>query len=99
MATTRDGIVPKREPRIAATCNNHAMGRKFLEEGLGFMVESKPLFAADVAKGKLVPLLPNVRLQSVDVFAIFPTNSPKFGIARLFIDFFKERMASTMASG
>lgn len=99
LATTSDNVAPTREPRISVSCNNHAMGRKLLEDGLGFMVESKPLFAADVAKGTLVPLLPNVHLKSIDLFAIFPANSPKVGIARLFIDFIKGRITSTMPSG
>jgi len=99
LGTTLDGVVPTREPSVAVSCNNHALARKFLEDGLGFMIESKPLFVADVANGTLVELLPNVRFQPVDVFAIFPANSPKVGIARLFINFFKDRLQAAPVSG
>lgn len=86
-ATLADGTAPKRTPRIAATCNNFVMARKFVDEGLGFMIETYPLVADDFRAGRLVHLVPKVKLRPVDVYAIYPANSPKDGLAHLFIDF------------
>ncbi|MBJ3763819.1 LysR family transcriptional regulator [Maribius pontilimi] len=86
-ATLADGTVPSRSPRIVATCNNFAMARKFVEDGLGFMIETYPLVADDFRAGRLVQLVPRVKLRPIDVYAIYPANSPKDGLAHLFVDF------------
>jgi hypothetical protein len=38
-----------------------------------------------------VHLLPGVKLRPIDVYAIYPANSPKDGLARLFIDFMMDQ--------
>lgn len=90
-ATLADGTVPKRTPRIVATCNNATMARKFVDEGLGFMIETYPLVADDFRSGRLVHLVPRVKLRPIDVYAIYPANSPKGGLAHVFIDFMMEQ--------
>jgi len=86
-ATLADGTAPDRTPRKASTCNNYTMARKFVDEGLGFMIETYPLVADDFRAGRLTHLLPSVKLRPIDVYAIYPANSPKDGLAHLFIDF------------
>lgn len=90
-ATLADGTVPERTPRIVATCNNFAMARKFVDEGLGFMIETYPLVADDFRAGRLVHLVPRASLRPIDVYAIYPANSPKGGIAHLFVDFMMDQ--------
>lgn len=86
-ATLADGTAPQLSPRTVATCNNFAIARKFVDEGLGFMIETYPLVADDFRSGRLVHLVPQLELRPIDVFAIYPANSPKDGLARLFIEF------------
>ena len=87
IATTFDGSVPMREPRSLITCDNFAMARTFVEEGMGFMIETYPLVAEAFRVGRLVEVLPNIRLRPVDVYAIYPANAPRDSLARLFVDY------------
>jgi DNA-binding transcriptional LysR family regulator len=82
---------PERSPRIVATCNDFAMARKFVDEGLGFMIETYPLVANDFRAGRLVQLVPHLKLPPIAAFAIYPANSPKDGLAHLFIDFMMDQ--------
>jgi len=91
LATTTDGVAPTREPRVVMSCDNYSMARQFVEQGLGFMVETNALIADDVRSGKLVQLLPNLTLNPIEVFAIYPANSPSDSLARLFVDFMMEQ--------
>lgn len=59
------------------SCDNYARARTFVENGLGFMIETYPLVAKDIEAGRLVQLLPKVRLRPVDVFAVYPANSTR----------------------
>ncbi|WP_223475648.1 LysR family transcriptional regulator [Oricola indica] len=90
-ATLADGKVPERSPRIVVTCNNFSMARKFVDEGLGFMIETYPLVADDFRAGRLVQLVPRVKLRPIDAYAIYPANSPKNGLAHLFVDFMMDQ--------
>lgn len=85
---TKDAGPP---PRLAVTCDNHTLARKFVDEGLGFMLETYPLVAEDIRAGRLVHLLPNVSLGAIDVFAIYPANAPHDSLARLFVEFMLEQ--------
>lgn len=95
LATLADGTAPERTPRTAATCFNLTVARKFVDEGLGFMIETYPLVANDFRAGRLVHLLPEVKLRPIDVYAIYPANSPKDGLAHLFIDFMMDQIWAT----
>lgn len=94
-ATLADGTAPERTPRKATTCCNFTMARKFVDEGLGFMIETYPLVADDFRAGRLVHLVPHVKLRPIDVYAIYPTNSPQGGLAHLFIDFMMDQIWAT----
>ncbi|MEM6386092.1 MAG: substrate binding domain-containing protein [Pseudomonadota bacterium] len=87
IATTFEGSPPTREPRSLIACNNFAMARTFVEDGMGFMIETYPLVAEDLRAGRLVEVLPNVRLRPVDVCAVYPANAPRDSLTRLFVDY------------
>lgn len=95
LATLADGTAPERTPKAAATCHNLTVARKFVDEGLGFMIETYPLVADDFRAGRLVHILPQVQLRPIDVYAIYPANSPKDGLAHLFIDFMMNQIWAT----
>lgn len=95
LATLADGTAPERIPKTAATCHNLTVARKFVDEGLGFMIETYPLVADDFRAGRLVHILPQVKLRPIDVYAIYPANSPKDGLAHLFIDFMMNQIWAT----
>ncbi len=78
---------PEREPRVIMSCDNHTMARAFVDDGLGFMVETVPLVAEDIRAGRLVRLLPEVNLRGIDVYAIYPANSPRSGLARILVEY------------
>lgn len=94
-ATLADGTAPERMPNIVTTCGNFTMARKFVDEGLGFMIETYPLVADDFRSGRLVHMLPQVKLRPIDVYAIYPANSAKDGLAHLFIDFMMDQIWAT----
>ena len=87
IATTIDGTAPTREPRCLMTCDNYAMARAFVEDGMGFMIETYPIVAEALRDGRLVELLPNVRLRPVDVYAVYPANAPSDSLAKLFVNY------------
>jgi len=51
------GPETSREPRIVMTTDNYTLARKFVEDGLGFMVEAYELVERDIRAGRLVQLL------------------------------------------
>lgn len=75
-----------RTPRIVLTSDNYTLARRFVEDGFGFMVEAYELVAEDIRANRLVQLLPNVQRPQLDVYAIYPANSPKDSLAHLFVD-------------
>ncbi|MBM1220288.1 LysR family transcriptional regulator [Ponticoccus sp. SC2-23] len=85
-ATQIDGTAPKTEPRTLMICDNYAMARAFVDEGLGFMAETRPLVERDFREGRLVELLPHLKFRPITVHAVYPANAPKDGLARLFVD-------------
>ena len=87
IATTIDGTAPTREPRSLMTCDNYAMARTFVEDGMGFMIETYPIVAEALRDGRLVELLPHVRLRPIDVYAVYPANAPSDSLAKLFVDY------------
>ncbi len=94
-STLADGTAPQRAPKKAVTCSNYTTARKFVDEGLGFMIETYPLVADDFRARRLVQLVPQVQLRPIDVYAIYPTNSPRDGLAHLFIDFMMDQPWAT----
>ena len=87
IASTAEGKAPKNAPQSVLSCDNYAMALAFVEDGFGFMIETYPLVAKDIKAGRLVQLLPNLKLRPVDVYAVYPANSTRDSLARLFVDY------------
>jgi DNA-binding transcriptional LysR family regulator len=94
LVVSADGEPPPREPRNIMSCNNYTMARAFVDKGLGFMAETRPLVEQDFREGRLVQLLPHVKLRPITVHAVYPANAPKDGLAHLFVDHFARNWAS-----
>ena len=75
------------------------MARAFVEDGMGFMIETYPIVAEALRAGRLVELLPNVRLRPVDVYAVYPANAPRDSLARLFVDYAHEQQWLFVSGG
>jgi len=76
----------ERSPRIVLTSDNYTLARRYVDDGLGFMVGAYGLVADDIRAGRLMQLLPDVQLPMIDIYAIYPANSPKDSLAHLFVD-------------
>lgn len=81
------GTEPKSEPRTAMACGNFEMGRQFMLNGLGFLIESTALMAEDVKAGRLVQVLPHKKPNALPIYAIYPANAPADSPAKLFVEF------------
>ncbi len=86
-ARLADGTVPTKEPKFLMSCDNFEMGRQFMLNGLGFMIEATASFAADVKAGRAVQVLPDKKLRRLPIYAIYPANAPLDSPARLFVEF------------
>jgi DNA-binding transcriptional LysR family regulator len=62
------------------------MGRQFARQGLGFMTEATAVMVEDVKAGRLVQVLPNLKMRPLEVYAVYPANAPMDSPARLFIE-------------
>ena len=91
LATTEDGETPNREPKVAMSCDNCGMALKFVEAGLGFMIENRILVDRELREGKFVEILPNLKLRPVDFYAVYPANAPRDSLAMLLVDFIRQR--------
>lgn len=80
------GTETAQQPRIVVTADNYTLARRYVENGLGFMVEAYELVAEDIGAGRLLQLLPDIKLPQIDIYAIYPANSPKDSLAHLFVD-------------
>lgn len=76
-----------KEPRIAVSCDNFEMGMQFVRAGLGFCAEFKLLVAEDLKSGTLVEILPGGTSHALNVFAVYPANSPGDSPARIFVEY------------
>jgi DNA-binding transcriptional LysR family regulator len=72
LMTTVDGHVPNFEPRLAASCDSFMMAKNFVLDVQGFMVELYPAVVDDFKSGRLVHLLPDLKLRPLEVFAVYP---------------------------
>jgi DNA-binding transcriptional LysR family regulator len=91
LMTTVDGHVPNFEPRLAASCDSFMMAKNFVLDVQGFMVELYPAVVDDFKSGRLVHLLPDLKLRPLEVFAVYPANTPKDSLARIYIDFIMDK--------
>jgi len=87
IAATVDEMRPKTEPKVRAVCDSFMMAKNFVLDGQGFMMELFPVVAEDFMSGRLIHVLPDAKLHEIEVFAVFPANTPKDSLANLYIDF------------
>jgi DNA-binding transcriptional LysR family regulator len=59
---------------------------QFAAEGLGLLSSPDYLVEEYMRQGQLVEVLPDWRLDPIDVYAIWPPNSPRTGLTRRFVD-------------
>ena len=59
---------------------------QFALEGLGLLSSPDYLVEEYLRQGQLVEVLPDWRLDPIDVYAIWPPNSPRTGLTRRFVD-------------
>lgn len=80
---------PVDEPPVSMRCNSFQMAHQFMLDGLGFMTEAVGLMSRDVQAGRLVRVLPELKMQSLPVYAVYPANAPAESPARLLIDYLR----------
>jgi DNA-binding transcriptional LysR family regulator len=59
----------------------------FVLDGQGVMIETLAVIADDLKSGRLVQVLPELKLRAIEVFAVDPANAPKDGLAHLCIEY------------
>jgi DNA-binding transcriptional LysR family regulator len=72
--------------------------RALLLNGAGLSVMDQFSVQADIAQGRLVRLLPEWRVPSGGLFAVFPPGRHPNAAARAFVDFYRHRLASKTTS-
>jgi len=65
---------------------------KFAIEGLGLLTSPHYLVEDYLAEGQLVEVLPNWQVEPIDVYAIWPANTPKTGLTQRFVDYLLEAL-------
>ena len=81
-------IVSKRPSKISA--NNVDALARLASAGAGLALVPAFLTSLDIANGELEYVLEDWHIQSLDVFAVWPSNAPKDGLIRHFINFISE---------
>lgn len=93
---------PNREPRVVMSCDNFEMGRQFMMESLGFLIEATASMIDHVKAGRVVQVLSDQSPRPLEIYAVYPANAPIDSPARLFIEYVtgaKMRQADWLASG
>ena len=89
----------KTKKRIKVTINKRVTVNdgyamcKFAAEGLGLLTSPLYLVEKYLAKGQLVEVLPDWQVEAIDVYAIWPANTPKNGLTQRFVDYLLEAMS------
>ena len=77
------------KPKSQISVNNaHALAR-IACSGAGVAIIPEFLIEADIDAGRLCQLLPDWKISPVSVFAVWPSNAPKDGLVKHFLDFLK----------
>lgn len=87
-------VVVSRPPARISVNNAHALFG-LTRSGAGLAVVPEFLAAADIAAGHIEHVLPDWSLSSVGVYAVWPSNAPKDGLVKHFVDFLAQ---STLAA-
>ena len=64
----------------------------FAAEGLGLLTSPLYLVEDYIKEGRLVEVLPNWQVESIDVYAIWPANTPRTGLTHRFVDYLLETL-------
>lgn len=83
------------EPRIAVTLDALMMAETLALDGIGVLAVPRVVVEDHVREGRLVRLLPILRLRPIEVFAIWPANFGDNSPARLFLDFMLEHISDS----
>ncbi|MCW3482093.1 LysR family transcriptional regulator [Neisseriaceae bacterium JH1-16] len=67
-----------------------ALGR-LAEAGVGLATPPRFLVAEALRAGRLIEVLPDWRVESLGVYAVWPPNAPRDGLARRLVDFLEAR--------
>lgn len=81
----RRKIVVKQRTRLRVN-SAHALCH-LTRSGAGLAIVPEFLAEADIATGALQYVLPNWKVDPVGVFAVWPTNAPKYGLVKHFVNF------------
>jgi len=65
--------------------------RQMARRGVGIAMLPEALVTADVARGELVVVLPTWRPESPPIYALWPANAPRSGLALRLVSFLQER--------
>ena len=63
---------------------------EFATEGVGVLTSPVYLVEERLKAGSLVEILPDWRVDSIDIFAIWPSNAPRTGLTQQFVNFLTE---------
>lgn len=89
----RDGESVVVEVNGDRTCNDGALVREWLLDGVGLAYVSELDGWADVAAGRLVPAFRDWQGDSVPISAVYPGTGPRPGRVKRFVEFLSERLA------
>ena len=78
-------VISRRESRISA--NNAQALHRLTRLGAGLAILPDFLSEADLANRELSVVLPNWSVEPVGVYAVWPSNAPKDGLVKRFIEF------------
>jgi len=81
-----DGETEQANPQSRIAANDAFAVYRLARAGAGVAVTPDFLAAEDVAAGHMRALLPDWRLESLDVFAEWPAHGPKGGAAQRLVD-------------
>jgi DNA-binding transcriptional LysR family regulator len=68
--------------------------REMVIAGAGIAGLPEVTVRGDVARGRLIEVLPTWRMSSIGVHAVWPDNAQRPGLTLRFLDFIEERIAA-----
>lgn len=97
--TFRDRAGRNRTVRVAGNLNsnNGDLLAAAAAQGLGITLEPDFIVAAELKRGKLLPLLKSFEVPAIPIYAVYPSRRFLPAKVRLFVDFLAERFAAAKA--